>query len=267
MNSYYSRTHLFIRLSAIAIASFWVQLNPGFTLGAYGEQIFAQSVPTLDILPEAEGKIYRSIQSPTVRIIKADSAGSGVIVAHHGRIYSVLTNWHVADSKDLQVLTVDDRQHQLVEAPRQIEDADLAVLKFYSEVEYPTAQIRSTMPKIGDRVYAAGFPLIIDEVNSLDWGHEAFRLTAGEVSVIPDKSMPQGYRLGYTNETETGMSGSPIFNEEGAVIAIHGRGKHRDPSFGVYIFEDGTEPNPKQLAKMIESSWGIPLCAYTELFD
>ena len=244
--------------AAMALTYGQLNLNQG---------VLAQSVPTLDILPEANNGIYQMFKSATVRVVKADSAGSGVIIAREDNIYSVLTNWHVVDSSNPIILTVDNEQHRLVEAPRQVGNADLALLKFSSQVEYPIALIQPTMPKIGDQVFAAGFPLTINEASSLELGNQAFRLTPGKISVIPVKSMPQGYQLGYTNETEIGMSGSPIFNEDGALIAIHGRGKHRDPGFGVYLFEDGSEPDPEQLEKMIESSWGIPLSAYAELLD
>ena len=247
-----------LSLAAIALACGQLNLDV---------EVLAQSVPTLDILPEAKNGIYQMFKSATVRIVKANSAGSGVIIAREDNIYSVLTSWHVVDSSNPIILTVDDNQHQLVEMPRQIGKADLALLKFSSKVEYPIALIQPTMPKIGDLVFAAGFPLTINEASSLDLGNEAFRLTPGKISVIPVKSMPQGYQLGYTNETEIGMSGSPIFNEDGALIAIHGRGKYRDPGFGVYLFEDGSEPSPEQLEKMIESSWGIPLSAYAELLN
>jgi hypothetical protein len=92
-------------------------------------------------------------------------------------------------------------------------------------------------------------------------------LIEGEVSIVPVKSLPQGYRLGYTNDTKIGMSGSPIFNDAGLLVAIHGRGKYRDPGFGVYIFEDGSEPPPEQLEQMVKSSWGIPIEVYSELFN
>jgi serine protease Do len=259
-------------LAAMPAASFAIALAYGqFNLNLlnFNLAVEAQSLPTLDILPEAKNGIYQMFKSTTVRVIKANSAGSGVIIDHQENVYSVLTNWHVVSSNvkssKAMILTVDDEQHQLAEAPRQIGNADLALLKFYSEAEYPVAQVQPIMPKIGDQVYAAGFPLIINQANSLNWGNEAFRLTHGQISIIPDKSMPQGYQLGYSNNTEIGMSGSPIFDEDGALIAIHGRGKYRDPGFGVYLFEDGSEPSPEQLKKMIESSWGIPLGAYKEL--
>ena len=230
----------------------------------------AQDIPSTEIDPEvsSSSEIYQLLKSSTVRVVKADSAGSGVIINREGSTYLVLTNWHVVDSRNPLILTADDEQHQLVQPPQQIEDVDLALLKFHSEVEYPIAKIEAQTPQIGDTVYAAGFPLTIGEIeNSLALGNEAFRLTQGEVSIIPAKSLPQGYQLGYTNETEVGMSGSPIFNAEGLLIGIHGRGKYRDPNFGVYIFEDGSEPPQEELEQMIKSSWGIPISVYSELFE
>ena len=221
----------------------------------------AQEAP-VNLLSE---EFYQKCQSTTVRIVKTDSAGSGVIIAREGNFYSVLTSWHVVNSSNFFILTADDRQHQLTNPPQQLGDADLAVLKFYSESEYPTATIRSQIPQVGDTVYAAGFPLSIEgDRNSVRLGNEAFRLIEGEVSIVPDRSLPQGYRLGYTNDTEMGMSGSPIFDTDGLLVGIHGRGKYRDPGFGVYSFEDGSEPSPEQLERMIESSWGIPISIYSD---
>ncbi|MEM7593157.1 MAG: serine protease [Cyanobacteria bacterium P01_A01_bin.83] len=232
-------------------------------------KVFAQSLPTDSfVLPnDLNDSFLAFCQSTTVRVIKADSAGSGVIINRQGDTYSVLTNWHVVNSSNPLILTVDDQQHQLLEAPQKLGNLDLAILHFTSEVEYPVAPVKSTMPQVGDTVYAAGFPLEINRSSSLELGNDAFRLTQGQISIIPDKSLPQGYQLGYTNDTAVGMSGSPIFNAEGSVVAIHGRGKYRDPAFGVYIFEDGSEPNPEQLSQMIKSSWGIPISTYAELLN
>ncbi|MEM8677169.1 MAG: serine protease [Cyanobacteria bacterium P01_G01_bin.67] len=232
-------------------------------------KVFAQSLPTENlVLPgDLTNNLFDLCQSATVRVVKVDSAGSGVIISRHGNTYSVLTNWHVVDSSNPLILTVDDEQHQLVGTPQQLGNLDLALLQFTSDVEYPVAPLAASIPQVGDTVYAAGFPLEISQTSSLSWGNDAFRLTQGHVSIVPTKSLPQGYQLGYTNDTAIGMSGSPIFNTEGSLVAIHGRGKYRDPGFGVYIFEDGSEPPPEQLEQMIKSSWGIPLSTYAELLN
>lgn len=229
----------------------------------------AQNVPTTYILPENNDRsdIYRLTQSKTVRVVKADSAGSGVIIGKQENIYTVLTNWHVVDPDNSPtILTADDQQHQLVRPPRHIGNLDLAILQFQSTIQYPTAEISTKIPTVGEKVYAAGFPLTIGKIeNTVSLGNQAFRLTQGKILIVPAKSFLEGYRLGYTNDTQQGMSGSPIFDGRGKLVGIHGRGKYRDPSFGVYIFEDGSEPQPKELKLMVESSWGIPITTYLEL--
>lgn len=259
-----------IVIAKLAVGIAFYYSCPNLNLAA---TVLAQSVSTEDVIPASsfesniDDQLHQLCQSATVRVIKTDSAGSGVIINRQGNIYSVLTNWHVVNSSKPLILTADDEQYQLIEPPQQLGNADLALLQFYSEVEYPVPQMQKTMPQIGDTVYAAGFPLEIDNSNSLYLGNAAFRLTQGQVSVIPLKSLPQGYQLGYTNDTVNGMSGSPIFNAQGLLVAIHGRGKYRDPGFGVYIFEDGSEPTPEQLEQMIQSSWGIPISTYAELIN
>jgi len=229
--------------------------------------VLAEFLPTLDITPErvSEKDIYNQSQSLTVRVIKPDSAGSGVIINRRGNTYSVLTNWHVVNADNPMILTADDQEHPLSKPPQQLQDVDLALLYFVSEEDYPVATIEVAPPKVGDQVYAAGFPLQVGgNENSVDLGNKAFLLTVGEISLVPAKSLPLGYQLGYTNKTAIGMSGSPIFNAKGMLVAIHGRGKYRDPGFGVYIFADGTEPTTEQLTQMVRSSWGIPINAYVK---
>ena len=236
----------------------------------FNQSLLAQEIPTVNILPESirHHDILQLSQSIAVRIMKADSAGSGVIISRSGNTYWVLTNWHVVESSRPMILTVDNQQHQLTALPQPLGDADLAILEFHSEIEYPIAQITLEMPQLGDTVYAAGFPLIIGtNSNTTNLGNQAFRLTQGQISIIPHKSLPQGYRLGYTNDTQIGMSGSPILNSEGLLVGIHGRGKYRDPDFGVYLFEDGSEPSPEQLERMVQASWGIPIRIYSEFLN
>ena len=70
--------------------------------------------------------------------------------------------------------------------------------------------------------------------------------------------------MGYTNEVKIGMSSGPIFNAKGFLVGIIGRGKYRDPDFGVYSFEDATEPTAELLEKMLKSSWVMPISIYLQ---
>ena len=239
--------------------------------GSFGHKqpVQTQTVPSY-VLPDDtySQDIYNLAQSSTVRIIHGNTAGTGVVIYHQDGTYTVLTNWHVVGSDDVfQIMTADGTIHQLLQPPQQLGNFDLAIVQFQSPESYQVATIATGDPEVGEKVYAAGFPLYEQNdtsVNTISLGTQAFRLTQGEISLIPPKSLPEGYHLGYTNDTAIGMSGGPIFDTKGFLIGVHGRGKYRDPDFGVYTFEDGSEPTPEMLETMIESSWGIPIATYLQ---
>ncbi|MEM8718681.1 MAG: serine protease [Cyanobacteria bacterium P01_G01_bin.39] len=234
--------------------------------------ILTQTIPGY-VLPDDtySQDIYKLAQSSTVRIIHDNSAATGVIIYQQGQVYTVLTNWHVVEADSVfQIMTADGKTYQLLQPPQQLGNFDLAMVQFRSIEPHQVATVASKDPKVGEKVYAAGFPLYEQDdssVTTIPLGTEAFRLTQGEVSLIPPKSLPNGYHLGYTNDTKIGMSGGPIFNTKGFLVGVHGRGKYRDPDFGVYTFEDGSEPSPQMLETMIESSWGIPISTYLQFTD
>ncbi|MEM8827847.1 MAG: serine protease [Cyanobacteria bacterium P01_G01_bin.19] len=240
----------------------------GSSLGQ-NKPVQTQTVPSY-VLPDDtySQDIYDLAQSTAVRIIQANGAGTGVIIYHQSGIYTVLTNWHVVgNDSPLQIMTADGQVYDMMQPPQQLGNFDLALLQFQSLDTHQVATVATENPEVGEKVYAAGFPLYEHDdssVNTISQGTEAFRLTQGEVSVIPPKALPDGYLLGYTNDTKIGMSGGPIFNTKGFLVGVHGRGKYRDPDFGVYIFEDGSEPTPEMLETMIESSWGIPITTYLQ---
>ena len=191
-----------------------------------------------------------------VRIQTAKSSGSGAIVQRQGQTYTVLTSWHVVAFHriDRTIVTSDGLIHQPLEVPRRLGDTDLAIVEFRSAIEYQVAPIGAQGAAPGEPLLAAGFPA---ETGALT-------VAQGFVELLLPKSLPQGYSLGYTNEVKIGMSGGPIFNAQGLLVGINGRGKYRDPGFGVYSFEDGSEPTPELLEKMVKSSWGIPIGTYLQ---
>ncbi len=206
-------------------------------------------------------------QQTTVRILGENASGSGAIVGRVGQIYTVVTSWHVVAWGDrYTIITPDGRRYRVV-APRQLGNTDLAIARFRSGISYQVARISTASPVVGEAVFAAGFPMYQPGtlITTFDQGIRGFRFTAGEVSLLPPKSLAQGYRLGYTNDIAVGMSGGPIFNSQGLLIGINGRVKNRDPGFGVYAFEDGTEPEAEMLEQMVNSSWGIPISTYLQL--
>ena len=208
--------------------------------------------------------IERLARLTTVRLLTPNASGSGVIIQRQGQTYTVITNWHVlAFSQQQTVIAPDGQKYQLFGA-KQLGNTDLAITHFNSNTNYQIAAISSGAIAVGEPVFAAGFPMYEEHSfqTTFDQGLQVFRFTQGIISILPPKSLPQGYRLGYTNEIRVGMSGGPIFNSWGQLIGINGRLKNRDPDFGVYAFEDGTEPSQEMLELMVNSSWGIPIIPY-----
>lgn len=213
-------------------------------------------------------KLQKIAQQTTVRILTSKAAGSGVIIAKTDDIYTVVTNWHVVNYEmPLTIMTADAQKHQVLDLPQQLGSKDLAIVKFQSTDTYKVTKISQKLPKVGELVYASGFPLYYPQSleTTLQLGIKAFNFTQGRVSIILPKSLPEGYLLGYTNKIEIGMSGGPIFNQEGLLVGINGRTKDREFGFGVYTFEDGSEPSPAILELMANSSLGIPITTDLDL--
>ncbi|MBA4451151.1 serine protease [Cylindrospermopsis raciborskii CS-506_D] len=176
----------------------------------------------------------------TVRISGA-APGSGVIINKNGNTYTVLTNFHIFDRgrtlRDgaYRVTTADGKTYPMINIVR-IPDLDLARFNFRSNEEYRVVKIGSSDKIVrGKRIYVNGFPEQ-QEVNFLP----------GQVNRILAKPRRQGYVLVYRIGAFTGMSGSPILDEDGNLVGIHGLTEDVDVEGG------GTTPE----------EYGIPINAY-----
>jgi flagellar biosynthesis GTPase FlhF len=149
-----------------------------------------------------------------------DSFGSGVIIAKTSKGYTVLTAAHVVSGIDgFTVKTKDGVQHA-VKSTQRLSGLDLALVQFESDGTYAIARIGNS-DSVGetDTVFVAGYPKPGRNIPV-----PLFTITDGRVaSVIPANDTSDGYGLSYGNPTRAGMSGGPVFNEAGEVIAIHGR--------------------------------------------
>lgn len=213
----------------------------------------------------------------TVRILTEPGSGSGVIIYRQGQDYLVLTNRHVvvkSKGNSYKVITADGQVHPArLRSKPNFKKIDLALVKFESKITYSKAKLgKWNTLSIGDEVYATGFPnyhlMNRDNIESTrNWGRKAFRFTAGKVAQILHRSLPEGYSLGYTNEIELGMSGGPVFNKNGEVVAINGRLKYPIQGIDAFTFADGTKPSIEEFEKMESLSWAIPISKYWQLAE
>jgi serine protease Do len=203
----------------------------------------------------------------TVRVLTDPGVGSGVIVAHQGTKYTVLTNEHVVSStwnNRYTVLTADGLIHKAKRLnSNKFSNLDLAIVQFSSSQNYLVAKINKSNPYLLDqKVYASGFPNWYwsnpgSPVSTHDWGLKAYKITTGTVKMVLNPPLLLGYQIGYTNDIKNGMSGGPVIDSNGYLIGINGRLKHPFNGINSYVFTDGSMPSQEQFLQMESLSWAI----------
>ncbi len=164
----------------------------------------------------------------TVEILAKDSkkAGSGILLEKQGDVYTVLTAGHVLNVEpSFTIKTADGKVHRAVANSVKLakHEVDLGLLKFQSINRYELVGIGSSNSlSIGSSVYVAGYP---GESSVIESGK--FNCTKGEVITKTDGNS-KGYSLVYSNITRPGMSGGPVLNEYGRLVAIHGQGEREE---------------------------------------
>jgi S1-C subfamily serine protease len=161
----------------------------------------------------------------TLEILSNNSSktGSGILLQQHGDVYTILTVAHaVTSGNSFTIKTPDGQAHlSLANSVRRAgKNIDLAVMKFRSNKQYAVAKIgNSNSIKIGEPAYVAGFPrsTYVAAAGTLNF-------TEGKIIGKASKANQDGYSLFYSNTTLAGMSGGPVLDQKGELIAIHGQG-------------------------------------------
>ncbi|WP_053537581.1 GUN4 domain-containing protein [Anabaena sp. WA102] len=154
----------------------------------------------------------------TVMIGGLDGKGSGVIIAKNGNTYTVLTANHVVKKGYglYEIITYDGQKYPMENKAQTLGKLDLALVRFTSSQNYPLAKIAdSRTVKEGATVYYAGFPA---ETTNQPRNYRFIR-----ADITGRSQNQEGYELSYNGSALPGMSGGPVLNEEGLLIAIHGK--------------------------------------------
>jgi serine protease DegQ len=243
--------------SGLAVV-FFAQIGEVNSLSSSSPSNTATTVKT-NATTESAAIVRETARKITVKIIsKGETIGSGILISRQDSTYTILTNDHVLRSADppYQIQTYDDRIYDATVKLRQtaFNNNDVAVLDIKNvSIDYQIARFcRTIKPK--EEVFAAGFPL---DYNAVESGKRSvFTFHQGNIFLQLPKAMEGGYQLGYTNEIEKGMSGGPLLNSDGAVVAVNGM--HAEPLWGdPYIYKDGSYPD--RSINLSQYSWGIPI--------
>jgi len=169
---------------------------------------------------QAVAKASRS----TVGVFGTDGqgGGSGVIISEDGY---VLTNYHVSDpfGNRMRIGLSNGQMHEAVIVGID-PTGDLALLKMEGRTDFPAATIiDSDTVRVGQWCFASGNPFVL--ATNLQP-----TTTWGIVSGVHRYQYPSGTILEYTDCIQTdaainpGNSGGPLYNWEGNLIGINGRG-------------------------------------------
>lgn len=158
----------------------------------------------------------RRVQPACVRL----GSGSGVNVAPHGRI---LTAAHVAGHLGARLSAeFPDGRRFTAECTAIDPRLDLALCRLVDAPRLPFATLAATPPKVGTRVVCIGQPGSSTPAGK-PTDYQPFHVSTGEIRGFLDDRLGD-QTLGRTKHdawTYWGHSGSPLFNEQGEIVAMH----------------------------------------------
>ncbi len=182
----------------------------------------------LDLVLQAEQQRTEAVAKASASTISvfagAAGGGSGVLISADG--YAV-TNFHVSDpAGSFMKCSLPQDGGQVYDAVIVGADpvGDVALIKLLGRDDFPAAEIvDSNTVRPGDWCFAVGNPFLLatDLQPSVSWGI---------VSGVHRYQYPAGTLLEYTDCIQTnaainpGNSGGPLFNAQGQLIGINGRG-------------------------------------------
>ena len=180
--------------------------------------VLVQSQVALGLSASAIEKIAEDITVRVVNTQKSNDSGSGILIKRSENTYTVLTAYHVVKSGEKYQILTPDGQSYPIKSMQPIPQTDLAVLEFSSSKTYNIGKIgNSDEATRTTTVYVAGFP-----AKTASLSNPGFFFNKGQVNAN-GTAQRDGYNIIYDNHTLNGMSGGAVLNEQGEVVAVHGR--------------------------------------------
>lgn len=255
---------LVVGILLIQDPSFFAYINSVSTL------VLAKQSPE-DLSKKQLCNIARHI---SLKVIRGERWGSGILVKKQGTVYSLVTNGHVLEKREeYTIQTYDGKKYQAKVLVRfdhgESTGTDLAILQFNSSENYTVATLAKGVER--EKVFAAGYPLDPDLTRS---DRKGFMCTdLGSISKKLAQPMQEGYQLGSAISTRPGMSGGPLLNAQGKVVGINGKGEpFIFTNNNLYLYKNGSRvseslglPASKALELLASLSWAIPIETIVDL--
>ena len=269
------------QLKYCLIIGFLVLLS--FILGKFVKNITQNSSTQVKLTPVSFKTPLEEIATKSTVLITAPDGGngSGVIIRSQDKYY-VLTTKHVVksipqDQDQYKIKSYDGNEYLTITSanydqlvPDTFGDIDLAL------IELPTQRQNYTAAKLS-RGLSESISVLVSGWQECQ-PQPQYGLTKGtilknkssesEINQLSEKddslylqdkdnNYKNGYRVKYTNSTLSGMSGGPVFNENGSIVAIHGmpgaEGKER------------TDRKCQSINNLnLGNNWGIPISLFLE---
>jgi tetratricopeptide (TPR) repeat protein/V8-like Glu-specific endopeptidase len=189
--------------------------------------IVAPFILVLPAVASSSAEVAKVAKAVTVLIKAGDEQGSGAIINHSGNTYTVLTAAHVVKKTDLKyTIELNDGQVYPISGFKLAPNGnlDLAVVQFKSDRAYSTIKIgNSNTAEEGTTAYVAGFPFATAAITQ-----SVYTFSDGKITANSSKPFANGYSIVYSCNTLPGMSGGPVLNEKGELIAVHGKGDNQE---------------------------------------
>jgi serine protease Do len=223
-------------------------------------------------------KVGAIAKKTVIKIESSDGVfGSGVIIGRSEKgsenTYTVLTAAHVVSSKTATYYEITSpiplnssgkkTRIKIQINPKTnikiLPGVDLALLSFRSSNTFAIGTIgNSAEVDEGTPIYVAGFPKPGNAITRF-----ALQFTGGMISSRLDEEGDStgrnGYDMAYTNVTRVGMSGGPVFDAAGRIVAIHGQGDRNNQNPDETV--NGSVPSSEKTGFNL----GIPIQLFLKL--
>ena len=180
-----------------------------------------------------------------------EGSGSGSLIAKQNNSCIGVTNAHVVETSQGQslsfVVQTFDGENHLVGDVHVFPNEDLAIVEFPCQQNYEPIPLATYQLSPGQPVYLSGWP-----GSSTPEGNIVRQFTSGSISTILERPY-DGYQIGYTNVTRSGMSGGQVLDEAGRLVAIHGLGTQEKVNVRV------SESVVAELVDKTGFNYGIPV--------